>query len=213
MFNRSLITCFVSIALCLALLMAYPVRAESADDSYTFGFQVIDADSEKPLCGAVIYVIDLDTFEVHHVSTGDDGIALFSDMPASHYMAFQSSATAGYTASDWVTEFDCPDSGWYPDFNIEEVYNTPITVNAFVEHRDGSSPAGTSILLRGDNGYEASLSVGDDGAAIFSALPYGTYQLCLSTEMPTKATPSSYTITIDEAYCDSETMDYIFLLD
>ena len=122
------------------------IKATVADEVGSLSINKTDADTGKALAGVTYRLFDSAGNKIADVTTGADGMAVFSDLPLGSYTYQEISAPSGYVVDD--TKYDFSLSG--ENLNVKVTReNKPVKGCLTVRKVDvtGSPLAGTELLL------------------------------------------------------------------
>ena len=152
------------------------IKATVADEVGRLTISKTDADTKQPLAGVTYRLFDSAGNKVADVTTGTDGVAVFSDLPLGSYTYQEISAPEGYVV----------DSTKYPititttTLNITETRTNALAKGSLTINKTdadtGKALAGVTYRLFDSAGNKiADATTGTNGKAVFSDLPLGSY--------------------------------------
>ena len=152
------------------------IKATVTEDKGSLTINKTDADTGKALAGVTYWLYDASGNKVADVTTGTDGMAVFSDLPLGSYTYQEISAPEGYVVDD--TKY--PITITTETLNITETRTNALakgslTINK-VDADTGKALAGVTYRLfdSADNKV-ADATSGTNGKAVFTDLPLGSY--------------------------------------
>ena len=146
------------------------------EDKGSLTINKTDADTGKALAGVTYWLYDASGNKVADVTTGTDGMAVFSDLPLGSYTYQEISAPEGYVVDD--TKY--PITITTETLNITETRTNALakgslTINK-VDADTGKALAGVTYRLFDSAGNKvADATSGTNGKAVFTDLPLGSY--------------------------------------
>ena len=152
------------------------IKATVADEVGSLTINKVDADTGKALAGVTYRLFDSAGNKVADVTTGTDGMAVFSDLPLGSYTYQEISAPDGYVVDN--TKY--PITITTETLNITETRTNTLakgslTINK-VDADTGKALAGVTYRLFDSAGNKITdVTTGTDGMAVFSDLPLGSY--------------------------------------
>ena len=152
------------------------IKATVTEDKGSLTINKTDADTGKALAGVTYWLYDASGNKVADVTTGTDGMAVFSDLPLGSYTYQEISAPEGYvvddtgypttSASETLTMTDAP---------TKTLAKGSLTINK-VDADTGKALAGVTYRLFDSAGNKvADATSGTNGKAVFTDLPLGSY--------------------------------------
>ena len=152
------------------------IKATVTEDKGSLTINKTDADTGKALAGVTYWLYDASGNKVADVTTGTDGMAVFSDLPLGSYTYQEISAPEGYVVDD--TKY--PITITTETLNITETRTNALakgslTINK-VDADTGKALAGVTYRLFDSAGNKvADATSGTNGKAVFTDLPLGSY--------------------------------------
>ena len=152
------------------------IKATVTEDKGSLTIDKTDADTGKALAGVTYWLYDASGNKVADVTTGTDGMAVFSDLPLGSYTYQEISAPEGYVVDD--TKY--PITITTETLNITETRTNALakgslTINK-VDADTGKALAGVTYRLFDSAGNKvADATSGTNGKAVFTDLPLGSY--------------------------------------
>lgn len=152
------------------------IKATVTEDKGSLTIDKTDADTGKALAGVTYWLYDASGNKVADVTTGTDGMAVFSDLPLGSYTYQEISAPEGYVVDD--TKY--PITITTETLNITETRTNALakgslTINK-VDADTGKALAGVTYRLLDSAGNKvADATSGTNGKAVFTDLPLGSY--------------------------------------
>jgi hypothetical protein len=152
------------------------IKTTVVDEKGSLTISKTDADTKQPLAGVTYRLFDSAGNKVADVTTGTDGVAVFSDLPLGSYTYQEISAPEGYVV----------DSTKYPititttTLNITETRTNALAKGSLTINKTdadtGKALAGVTYRLFDSAGNKiADATTGTNGKAVFSNLPLGSY--------------------------------------
>ena len=152
------------------------IKTTVVDEKGSLTISKTDADTKQPLAGVTYRLFDSAGNKVADVTTGTDGVAVFSDLPLGSYTYQEISAPEGYVV----------DSTKYPititttTLNITETRTNALAKGSLTINKTdadtGKALAGVTYRLFDSAGNKiADATTGTNGKAVFSDLPLGSY--------------------------------------
>ena len=152
------------------------IKTTVVDEKGSLTISKTDADTKQPLAGVTYRLFDSAGNKVADVTTGTDGVAVFSDLPLGSYTYQEISAPEGYVV----------DSTKYPititttTLNITETRTNALAKGSLTINKTdadtGKALAGVTYRLFDSEGNKiADATTGTNGKAVFSDLPLGSY--------------------------------------
>lgn len=136
----------------------------------------------------------------YNVTTGNDGVALFEDIPFGDYILRESEPPEGYTLNPATYDVTIDKSEkTYPFEHQNEKIRGDIQILK-VDKETNKPLAGAEFKLTGPNGYEKTIRTDDSGIANLTNLEYGVYKIVevkASTGYVLNDTPQTVNITED----------------
>ena len=152
------------------------IKATVTEDKGSLTINKTDADTGKALAGVTYRLYDASGNKVADVTTGTDGMVVFSDLPLGSYTYQEISAPEGYVVDD--TKY--PITITTETLNITETRTNALakgslTINK-VDADTGKALAGVTYRLFDSAGNKvADATSGTNGKAVFTDLPLGSY--------------------------------------
>jgi hypothetical protein len=152
------------------------IKATVTEDKGSLTINKTDADTGKALAGVTYRLYDASGNKVADVTTGTDGMAVFSDLPLGSYTYQEISAPEGYVVDD--TKY--PITITTETLNITETRTNALakgslTINK-VDADTGKALAGVTYRLFDSAGNKvADATSRTNGKAVFTDLPLGSY--------------------------------------
>lgn len=152
------------------------IKATVTEDKGSLTINKTDADTGKALAGVTYWLYDASGNKVADVTTGTDGMAVFSDLPLGSYTYQEISAPEDYVVDD--TKY--PITITTETLNITETRTNALakgslTINK-VDADTGKALAGVTYRLFDSAGNKvADATSGTNGKAVFTDLPLGSY--------------------------------------
>ena len=152
------------------------IKTTVVDEKGSLTISKTDADTKQPLAGVTYRLFDSAGNKVADVTTGTDGVAVFSDLPLGSYTYQEISAPEGYVV----------DSTKYPititttTLNITETRTNALAKGSLTINKTdadtGKALAGVTYRLFDSAGNKiADATTGTNGKAVFSNLPLCSY--------------------------------------
>ena len=152
------------------------IKATVTEDKGSLTINKTDADTGKALAGVTYWLYDASGNKVADVTTGTDGMAVFSDLPLGSYTYQEISAPEGYVVDD--TKY--PITITTETLNITETRTNALAKGSLTISKTdadtGKALAGVTYRLfdSADNKV-ADATSGTNGKAVFTDLPLGSY--------------------------------------
>ena len=152
------------------------IKATVTEDKGSLTINKTDADTGKALAGVTYWLYDASGNKVADVTTGTDGMAVFSDLPLGSYTYQEISAPEGYVVDD--TKY--PITITTETLNITETRTNALAKGSLTISKTdadtGKALAGVTYRLfdSADNKVDDATS-GTNGKAVFTDLPLGSY--------------------------------------
>lgn len=161
------------------------IKTTVVDEKGSLTISKTDADTKQPLAGVTYRLFDSAGNKVADVTTGTDGVAVFSDLPLGSYTYQEISAPEGYVV----------DSTKYPititttTLNITETRTNALAKGSLTINKTdadtGKALAGVTYRLFDSAGNKiADATTGTNGKAVFSNLPLGSYRYAGTERFP-----------------------------
>ncbi|QPK93956.1 hypothetical protein HCQ94_05135 [Actinomyces sp. zg-332] len=136
-----------------------------------------DSDTHEPISG-VVFALKQGEREVATATTGQDGVATFSDVVYGEYSLVEKTPKVGYVASSRVERVNITSRGQSVEFN--DWSNTKIKGSVTVTKTDsdtGEAIVGVEFALKQNGNEVATATTDSQGVATFSNVKYGEYTL------------------------------------
>ena len=152
------------------------IKATVTEDKGSLTINKTDADTGKALAGVTYWLYDASGNKVADVTTGTDGMAVFSDLPLGSYTYQEISAPEGYVVDD--TKY--PITITTETLNITETRTNALAKGSLTISKTdadtGKALAGVTYRLFDSAGNKvADATSGTNGKAVFTDLPLGSY--------------------------------------
>lgn len=152
------------------------IKATVTEDKGSLTINKTDADTGKALAGVTYWLYDAGGNKVADVTTGTDGMAVFSDLPLGSYTYQEISAPEGYVVDD--TKY--PITITTETLNITETRTNALAKGSLTISKTdadtGKALAGVTYRLFDSAGNKvADATSGTNGKAVFTDLPLGSY--------------------------------------
>ncbi|QPK93957.1 hypothetical protein HCQ94_05140 [Actinomyces sp. zg-332] len=153
-----------------------------------------DSDSNEAISG-VVFALKQGDVEVATATTGQDGVATFSDVVYGDYTLLEKTPAEGYVASTRSETVNIESNGQSVEFS--DWTNTKIKGSVSVLKHDGDTNlplAGVVFALKQGDKEVATATTNDDGIATFSNVVFGAYTVV------EKSTLASHVLNADTTY-------------
>jgi len=152
------------------------IKATVADEVGSLTINKVDADTGKALAGVTYRLFDSAGNKIADVTTGADGMAVFSDLPLGSYTYQEISAPEGYVVDDTMYQITIATG----TLNITETRTNVLAKGSLTISKTnadtGKALAGVTYRLFDSAGNKITdVTTGTDGMAVFSDLPLGSY--------------------------------------